>query len=436
MTKCNKFPIKFSSLKNKKVVANFKGGAITSDAGVLLLREVDKKIKLTKNISKFLPDHRQKGKIKHTTLDMLRQRIYALALGYEDLNDHDYLRKDLAFQTAIEKENILASSASLCRFENKFSKKLAFDMHKEIIDQFITSFKNNPKKLVLDFDATDLPIHGKQENRHYHGYYKHDCFLPLHVFCGEQLLVSYLRPSNIDGAKHAWAILALLVKYLRKTWPDVKIVFRADSGFCRPKVLSWCEKHNVDYIIGIAGNTRLQKLIKPLVDQAKTNFEITKEKQQLFMEFLYAANSWKKQRRIIGKAEYNAKGDNKRFIITNLSDPSEIVYKNIYCPRGNMENKIKEQFELFSYRTSCHRWWPNQLRMLLSALAYVLIENLRSVYLKKTQFFTSQISTIRLKLFKLGAVICKNTRRIILYISSGYPYQSIFTNVVQNINSS
>jgi hypothetical protein len=436
MTKCNKFPIIFSSLKNKKVVANFKGGAITSDAGVLLLREVDKKIKLTKNISKFLPDHRQKGKIKHTTLDMLRQRIYALALGYEDLNDHDYLRKDLAFQTAIEKENILASSASLCRFENKFSKKLAFDMHKEIIDQFITSFKNNPKKLVLDFDATDLPIHGKQENRHYHGYYKHDCFLPLHVFCGEQLLVSYLRPSNIDGAKHAWAILALLVKYLRKTWPDVKIVFRADSGFCRPKVLSWCEKHNVDYIIGIAGNTRLQKLIKPLVDQAKTNFEITKEKQQLFMEFLYAANSWKKQRRIIGKAEYNAKGDNKRFIITNLSDPSEIVYKNIYCPRGNMENKIKEQFELFSYRTSCHRWWPNQLRMLLSALAYVLIENLRSVYLKKTQFFTSQISTIRLKLFKLGAVICKNTRRIILYISSGYPYQSIFTNVVQNINSS
>lgn len=338
---------------------------------------------------------------------MLRQRIYALALGYEDLNDHDYLRKDLALQTAVEKENILASSASLCRFENKFSEKLAFDMHKEIIDQFITSFKNKPKKLVLDFDATDLPIHGKQENRHYHGYYKHD-----------------------------WAILSLLVKYFRKIWPNIKIVFRADSGFCRPKILSWCEKHNVDYIIEIGANIRLQKLIEHLVDQAKTSFEITKEKQQLFTDFYYAANSWNNQRRIIGKAEYNSKGANKRFIITTLSEPNEEVYKNIYCPRGKMENKIKEQFELFSYRTSCHRWWPNQLRILLSALAYVLIENLRSVYLKETQFFTSQISTIRLKLFKLGAVICKNTRRIILYISSGYPYQNIFTRVVQNINSS
>jgi len=189
---------------------------------------------------------------------MVRQRIYALALGYEDLNDHDYLRKDLAFQATIEKENVLASSASLCRFENKFNKKLSFDIHKEIINQFIKSFKKAPTKLVLDFDATDLPIYGKQENRHYHGYYKHNCFLPLHVFCGDKLLVSYLRPSNIDGAKHAWAILSLLVKYFRKTWPNIKILFRADSGFCRPKILSWCEKYNVDFIIGIGANIRLK----------------------------------------------------------------------------------------------------------------------------------------------------------------------------------
>ena len=348
----NKSYIKFSNLKNKKVVANFKGGAITSDAGALLLREVDKNIKLTQNIAKLLPDQRQKGKIKHTTLDMVRQLIYALALGYEDLNDHDYLRKDLAFQAAIEKETLLASSASLCRFENKFNKKLAFDVHIEMINQFIKSFEKAPEKLVLDFDATDLPIYGKQENRHYHGYYKHNCFLPLHVFCGDQLLVSYLRPSNIDGAKHAWAILSLLVKYFRKIWPNIKIVFRADSGFCRPKLLSWCEKSKVEFIIGIGANKRLQKLIKPLVDQAKEKFGTTGEKQQLFTDFCYAANSWKNQRRIIGKAEYNSKGDNKRFIITSLSEPCEIVYKNIYCPRGNMENKIKEQFELFSYRTS------------------------------------------------------------------------------------
>lgn len=436
MTKCNKFPIIFSSIKNKKIIANFKGGSITSDAGVLLLREIDKKLNLTKNISKLIPDHREPGKVKHKNLDMLRQRIYALALGYEDLNDHNYLKKDLALKTAVEKENELASPSTLCRFENKFKRKLALDIHKEILNQFIKSFKKTPEKLILDFDATDLPVHGRQENRHYHGYYKHDCFLPLHVFCKEKLLVSYLRPSNIDGAKHTLAILSLLVKYFRKIWKNVKIVFRADSGFCRPKILSWCEKNNVDYIVGIGANSRLQKQINPLVEQAKANFEKTKEKQQLFTDFYYSANSWNKQRRIIGKAEYNNKGDNKRFIVTTLSEPSEIVYKNVYCPRGNMENKIKEQLELFSSRISCHEWWANQMRLLLSGLAYILIENLRSIYLKGTQFFTYQVNTIRLKLFKIGAIICTNTRRIMLYISSSYPYQNIFENLVQKLNSS
>ncbi len=438
MTKCNKFPIIFSSLKNKKVVANFKGGDITSDAGVLLLKEVDKKMNLTKSLSKILEqvEGRQKSKVIHNPIDMLRQRIYALALGYEDFNDHNLLRKDKALQTAVEKEDDLASPSTLCRFENKFNRKLALAWHVEMLKQFVNSFNDPPKKLVLDFDATDLPIHGKQENKHYHGYYKSDCFLPLHVFCGDKLLVSYLRPSNIDGAKHAWAILSLLVKYFRKIWPNVKIIFRADSGFCRPKMLSWCEKYNVDYIIGIGANARLQKQIQPLVKIAKTNFETTQEKQQLFTDFYYSANSWNKQRRIVGKAECNRLGDNKRFIVTTLSDSCETVYKNVYCPRGNMENKIKEQLELFSYRTSCHKWWPNQLRLLLSGLAYILIENLRSVYLKGTQFFTSQVNTIRLKLFKIGAIICKNTRRIMLYISSNYTNQDIFMALVEGLNSS
>ena len=319
MTKCNKFPIIFPSIKNKKIVANFKGGAITSDAGALLLREVDKKLNLTKNISKLIPDRRELGKIKHKIIDMLRQRIYGLALGYEDLNDHTHLRKDLILKTAIEKDDMLASSSILCRFENKFERKLALEIHKEILNQFVKSFKKAPEKITLDFDSTDLPIHGKQENRHYHGYYKHDCFLPLHVFCEEKLLVSYLRPSNIDGAKHAWAILSLLVKYFKKIWPNVKILFRADSGFCRPKMLNWCEKNNIDYIVGIGADIKLQKLIEPLVDKAKKEFETSGEKQQLFADFYYSAKSWNKQRRIIGKAEYNHKGDNKRFITTTLS---------------------------------------------------------------------------------------------------------------------
>ena len=300
-----------------------------------------------------------------------------------------------------------------------------------MLNQFVKSFKKAPEKITLDFDSTDLPTYGKQENRHYHGYYKCNCFLPLHV-----LLVSYLRPSNIDGAKHAWAILSLLVKYLKKTWPNVKILLRADSGFCRPKMLTWCVKNNIDYIVDIGANVKLQKLIQPLVDKAKKEFELSGEKQQLFTDFYYSAKSWNKQKRIIGKAEYNHKGDNKRFIITTLSESCEIVYKNVYCPRVNMENKIKEQFELFSYRTSCHEWWPNQFRVLLAGLAYILVENLRAVYLKGTQFFTSQINTIRLKLFKIGAIICKNTRRVVIYISSSYPYQSIFQNLVAKLTAS
>jgi len=438
MTKCIKFPVMFSSLKNKKVFANFNGGDITSDAGVLLLREVDKKNNLTKNLSKIIDEteNRQKAKVIHNSIDMLRQRIYALALGYEDLNDHAFLRKDKAFQTAIEKNNDLASSSTLCRFENKFDRKQALALQQEMLKQFVKSFKLPPKKLVLDFDSTDLPVYGNQINRHYHGYYKDNCFLPLHVFCGEKLLVSYLRPSNIDGAKHAWAILSLLVKYFKKTWPNIKIVFRADSGFCRHKILTWCEKHNIDYIIGIGANARLKKIIAPFINTVKINFETTKEKQQLFTDFYYSADSWSKQRRIVGKAEYNRLGDNRRFVITTLNEPCDIVYKNVYCARGNMENKIKEQFELFSYRTSCHEWWPNQMRMLLSGFAYILMENLRSVYLKNTIFFSSAINTIRLKLLKIGAVICINTRKIMLYISSNYAHQNLFKILVENLNSS
>lgn len=437
MTNNNKFPIKFSSLKNKKIIANFEGGDITTDAGILLLREVDKKTSLTKNLSKIIDqtENRQKGKVIHNSIDMLRQRIYALALGYEDLNDHTCLRKDKAFQTAVEKSDDLASASTLCRFENKFNRKQALALQEEMLKQFVKTFSSEPKNLILDFDSTDLPIYGNQVNKHYHGYYKNDCFLPLHVFCKEKLLVSYLRPSNIDGAKHAWAILSLLVKYFRKIWPNIKIIFRADSGFCRHEIFNWCEKHNIEYIVGIGSNARLQKLIQSLVNSAKTNYETTKEKQQLFTEFLYSADTWKKQRRIIGKAEYNRLGDNRRFIVTTLTDSCETIYKNVYCARGNMENKIKEQFELFSYRTSCHEWWPNQMRILLSGFAYILIENLRSLYLKGTQFFNSEINTIRLKLLKIGAVICINTRKMMMYISNNYVHQSLFINLVESLKS-
>jgi len=285
--------------------------------------------------------------------------------------------------------------------------------------------------LIFDFDATDDLIHGQQIGRFYHGYYKNYCFLPLYVFCGSQLLVSYLRPSSKDGAHHAWAILALLIKGLRKAWPDVQIIFRGDSGFCRHKMLEWCDHRDVFYIIRIPRNKRLEKLLTPTLDKAQQAFDVSQEKQQEFTDFFYSAKSWKRERRIIGKAEVTPQGTNPRFIITNLQGDSQQLYEKVYCARGNMENRIKEvQLALFSDRTSCHQWWPNQLRLLFSSLAYLLLERLRALTLQGTELMTAQAQTLRLKLLKIGGVITKNTRRIRLMLSSHYPFRELFTQAL------
>ena len=428
--------ITFQGLKNKKILANFEGGEITSDAGILLLRATDQKLKFTQNISKVFVDKREPGKIKHTIQDMFRQRLFAIALGYEDLNDHEFLKQDKAIQVSVGKESSLASPATLCRFENNFNRKTAVEIHKKMLENFVNSFKEPPKELVLDFDATDDPIHGNQEKKAYNGYYKCDCFLPLHVFCKDQLLVSYLRPSNQDGAKHAWAILSLLVKYFRKIWPDVKIKFRADSGFCRHKMLNWCDRNKVDYIVGISGNKILQKNLFSTLTDAKIVYLKTGKKQKFFKDFIYSAKTWDHKRKVIGKAEYNNKGSNMRFIVTSLDGDNEKIYSNQYCERGKMENRIYEQLLLFSDRTSCHKWWPNQLRILLSGLAYILLERTRSLFLQKTNLAFAQVNTIRLKLLKIGAIIIQNTRKILFQLSSSYPYQSLFIKVAEKINSS
>ena len=252
MTNCNQQSFAFPVCKRRSVEANFQGGDITSDGGVLLLRQVDRRLGLSAAVAQALDDPRRQASCQHDAVSLIRQRLYALALGYEDLNDHQSLRTDVAMQTAVERESVLASSATLCRWENRADREAAWKLHEVLVDQFIASFKRAPKKLVLDFDATDDVVHGKQEGRFFHGYYDHYCFLPLYVFCRDQLLVSYLRPSKIDGAKHAWAILSLLVKRLRAVWPKVRIIFRGDSGFCRWRMLSWCERHDIGYIVGIA----------------------------------------------------------------------------------------------------------------------------------------------------------------------------------------
>jgi len=434
VTNCTQNSFDFPPLKRRQVEANFQGGAITSDGGVLLLRQVDQKLGLSEAVARALNDPRRQASCVHDGLSILKQRLYGLALGYEDLNDHQHLREDLAIQTAVERDAVLASSATLCRWENRADREAAWRIHEVIVDQFIASFKRAPKKLILDFDATDDVVHGKQEGRFFHGYYDHYCFLPLYVFCRDQLLVSYLRPSKIDGAKHAWAILALLVKRLRQVWPKVRIIFRADSGFCRWRMLRWCERHEVGYIVGIAQNKRLNAFIQPHLEAAAASFAESGRKVRWFTDLHYAAKSWDHPRRVIAKIEHTDKGSNPRYVVTNLKGEAQALYEKLYCARGDMENRIKEQqLDLFADRTSCQRWWPNQFRLLLSSLAYTLLEAIRRLALKGTELANAYVGTLRLKLLKIGAVILKNTRRIRFLLSSTCPYQALFFHVAAKL---
>lgn len=434
MTNCTEDRLEFPALKRRKIQAEFRGGDITSDGGVLLLRQVDRVLGLTQAMDRVLCDPRDPQRIEHSQLSLLRQRIYGLCQGYEDLNDHAGLRLDPALQTAVERDEPLASSSTLCRFENRVGRAAAVRLHEVLIEQFISSFKAPPEELILDFDATDDAVHGRQEGRFFHGYYDHYCFLPLYVFCGEQLLVSYLRPSNIDGARHAWAILALLVRRLRQAWPGVRIIFRGDSGFCRRRMLAWCERHEVGYLVGIARNARLERQALSLIQAAGHDYERTRQKVRYFTDIDYAADSWTHQRRVIVKAEHTDQGANPRFVVTNLEGDAQTLYEAVYCARGEMENRIKEQqLGLFADRTSCHHWWPNQWRLLLSSFAYVLLEAIRRLALAGTELARAQVGTLRLKLLKIGAVILRNTRRVRFLLSSAYPYQALFRQVVERL---
>ena len=436
-TVCNPELFHFPAVKKRAVRASFTGGDVTSDGGLPLLRQTDRRIGLTKALAKVLPDPRDPERIEHPLLSLIRQRIYGLAQGYEDLNDHDTLRQDLAWQTAVERDRPLASSPTLCRLENRADRAVAGLVHQVLVDQFIASFTQPPAELILDFDATDDRVHGQQEGRFFHGYYGDYCFLPLYVFCGEQLVVAYLRPANHDAAHQAWAVLKLLVQSLRQAWPQVKLIFRGDSGFCRWRLLRWCEDHGVQYVVGLAKNARVLQWAQPLMKQAETDFQSQQVKQRLFGEVRYAAETWDRPRRVLVKAEQTEKGSNPRFVVTNLEGEAQPIYDELYCARGEMENRIKEQqLGLFADRTSCHGWWANQFRLLLSSCAYVLLERLRTLALAGTELARAQASTIRLKLLKIGAVVLRNTRRVRLLLSSSYPYQALFGQVCKALGSS
>jgi hypothetical protein len=428
--------IDFGRVGRRVVEGRFDGGSMTSAAGVMLLGETDRKLGLIEQAARCIADPRSPLLITHQVRDMLRQRVYGLALGWEDLNDHGALRCDVAMQTAVGVDRDVTSAPTLCRLEKWADRATALRLHEELVEQFIASFKSAPEELVLDFDATDNPLFGQQEGRFFHGYYDEYCYLPLYVFCGQQLLCAYLRPSRIDGAKHAAAILKLLVRRLRQVWPAVRIVFRGDSGFCRQRIVNYCERANVHYIVGLARNPKLQQVTELLELAMKDAHEQTGIKQREVGEFVYAAQSWARERRVITRLEYGAQGNNPRYVVTNLAGDARALYDDVYCQRGEAENRIKEaQVGLFATRTSCHHFQSNQLRMLLAALAYVLIERMRALALAGTELAFAQVDTLRIKLLKLAAVVTRNTRRIRLYMASNWPSADLFARAMSQLRS-
>ncbi len=443
MTECNRQPMLFASFDRRQIVADFQGGDLTSDGGLPLLREVDRKIGLIDAVNGAIFDPRYQPLVEHDQRTILAQRIFALAAGYEDINDHQTLRNDTLLQALTDRRlkcgqkegDPLSSPPTLCRLENRVTRGDLVRMSRVLVETFIASHAAPPEELVLDFDATDDAVHGNQEGRFFHGYYDHYCFLPLYVTCGRQLLVAYLRPSNIDGAKHSRAILKLLVTRFRRQWPDVKIIFRADSGFCRWKLLRWCDQSGVDYIVGLAKNEVLKRLARRSMITARWGYRRSGLKQRLFEEFDYAAATWDRKRRIIAKAEHTDQGENPRFVVTSLPGGPQDLYDKLYCQRGDAENRIKEQqLGLFADRTSCHAFLANQFRVLLSAAAYVLIETLRRVGLAGTDLAAAQAGTIRLKLLKIGGRIVRSVRRIVIHLASGFPLQNLLRNILRNLN--
>jgi Transposase DDE domain group 1 len=438
MTDCNRNPLPFSSRGSKTVQADFQGGRLTSDGGALILGELADRTGLFDALNAAIPDPRDPRFIVHDQRTLLAQRVIAIALGYEDLNDHQTLRADPALQVAAgrapDPDLGLASPPTLCRLENRVDRDTLIKISEVFVDRFIAAHPAPPEHLMLDFDATDDPVHGKQEGRFFHGYYDHHCFLPLYVFCGDELLVAYLRPSKIDACKHSRAVLKLLVRRLRAAWPDVKITIRADSGFCRWRLMRWCDSHGIGYVLGLAKNVVLEREARDEIERAERRSRLTGQPQRIFGTFAYAAGTWDRRRRVIVKAEHSARGKNPRFVVTNVPGDPQELYEEVYCQRGEAENRIKEQqLDLFADRTSCHRFVANQFRLLLSSAAYTLFQALRRTALVGTELAQAQVGTIRLKLLKVAARVVVTVRRVVFHLSSSYPYQGLFEQVCARV---
>jgi hypothetical protein len=431
----------------KPVVVDFNGGKLTSDAGATLLALVDAKIQLTIRINELVVDPRNQDFIEHHQRDLLAQRIYAIALGYEDVNDHITLRKDFALLTAVkntaDEEHPLGSASTLSRLENRITENELSELNKLFTKLFIESFDEPPKQIFLDADATDDIIHGNQEGRYYSAFYDNYCFLPLYIFCGNQLLWSQLRTCDKGQADGSLAAFHCIVEMIKQAWPDVEIVFRGDAGFYTPELLDYCELWGYKYILGFSSNAVLKRLSANIVFAAEMFFveNGSQEAYRLFWEFMYQAGKWKSPRRIIVKAERLPDAhnpligkENTRYVVTNLEGTPKHLYENTYCARGDMENRIKEQQRsLFADRTSCSDFLANCFRLFLSSCAYVLMETIRRTALQGTELANAQCDTIRLKLFKIAAVVKVSYRRILFSLPSNFPFRELWLRVADRL---
>ena len=442
MTECKQETFAFVAHFSRRVEAGFTAGQVSSDGGALLLRQVDRKINLLDRLASCFVDGRSPRLVIHQLSEMLAQRIYGLALGYADLNDHEQLRADPLFGLLSGKRKLeepLAGKSTLNRLElvgrtGRYH-KIAYSaqgLDRLLVDLYLESQATVPSQIVLDLDATDIPLYGHQPERFFHGYYDSYCYLPLYIFAGDQLLSARLRPANRDAAAGSLEEVGPIVTKVRERWPETRIVLRADSGFCREELMSWCEQNRVDYLFGLQRNQRLRRIIGKQMHQAQLEHKDTAKAARVFTEFDYQTRqSWSRSRRVVAKAEYLDKGENPRFVVTSLDAEqwaAQDLYEKFYCARGEMENRIKEQMCLFADRLSSDEMKANQLRLYFSALAYTLMEALRRLGLKGTEWAQAQADTIRLKLLKIGAIVRVSVRRVLLQLSSAYPWKNLYAH--------
>lgn len=463
MPDCIARRFEFQGPGRRQIVADFSGGLITSDGGVMLVGEVDRRRRVAERLAACFEDFRDPDRVEHSVAQMLRQRLYALALGYEDVNDHEELRADPLLAAVVGKTDpmgterarqrdqgkALAGKSTLNRLEGAPISEGAEDRYRKItvvpeavdslfVELFLDAFEEPPESIVLDLDATDDPLHGSQEGRFFHGYYGCYCYLPLYIFCGDHLLLARLRPSGIDASEGSVEALERIVAQIRAAWPEVEILVRADSGFAREAIMAWCESHQVDYVLGLARNSRLQTALEPTFEQAEARCAESGEPERVYAELRYRTReTWSRERRVVGKAEITVRGENPRFIVTSVpgeQTDAATLYETIYCARGEMENRIKEQqIDLFASRTSAHAMRVNQLRLWLSSFAYTLVSELRRIGLARSTHERARCQTLRLRLFKIGARVRVTRRKVWVLLSSACPYQDLFAHAYDHL---